>query len=137
MRNRGCSISSRWIPVAIIGVLLFVGSMTPSPLRHQLKFGAFGPDKFPHLLGHAGYSLALATALADEGLSPRKAAILAVVVSTIYGVLTETLQRWIPGRAPERSDVVAGLVGSILGVLAWQCRVHHGYLPRVVTRINF
>lgn len=120
MRRPDRSRSSRWRTVAFVGAVLFVGSMTPSPFRGELRFGAFGPDKMLHLLGHAGFSSVLADTLADEGVSGRNAAVVAVAASTGYGAAMDVLQRWVPGRAPERADVVAALLGSVLGVLGWR-----------------
>lgn len=48
------------------------------------------------------------------------ATVAAVVASTLFGVVTELLQESVPGREFERGDVVAGFVGSALGVVGWR-----------------
>ena len=108
---------SRWTAVAVVAVVLLVGSVIPSPFRRRPEFSRFGPDKLFHLLGHAGFAAVLADALASGRLGDREAAVLSVGVSTGYGVVTGRLQEWVPGRAPERADLLAGLLGSVLGVL--------------------
>ena len=65
-----------------------------------------------------GGSAALAAALGDG--SSGRVAVATVVASTAYGLSTELLQGSIPGRGFERADVVAGLFGSIVGVLGWR-----------------
>lgn len=110
----------RWLGAAAVGVALFAGSAVPLPPRHNPDFGPYGPDKFLHLAGHAGFAAALAAALGADSPDVR-AALVAVGLSTAYGVSTELLQKVIPGREFERGDVVAGLVGSVLGVVAWRC----------------
>ena len=102
--------------VAVAALLLLVGSAVPLPPRYNPDFGPFGPDKLLHLLGHAGLAAALVAAC-DEG-SPARRVALAVGLSTVYGVGTELLQEAIPGREFERGDVVAGLIGSVVGAVA-------------------
>ncbi|MFC6963071.1 VanZ family protein [Halocatena marina] len=103
--NNHCCYSIRWVNGAI-------------PFRYR-KFGRFGPDKFLHFVGHAGLSTTLVKAL-EAKCSRRTAPVLAVGSSTIHGVITNSLQQWIPGRKPEYADVVAGFLGSVAGVWFWQ-----------------
>lgn len=111
----------RWRGVTATALLLLVGSLIPLPPRRNPDFGPYGPDKFLHLLGHAGFAAALVAAFDDTEPSFR-GVVVAVVVSTVYGVGTELLQEAIPGREFERGDVIAGLVGSIIGALATRAR---------------
>lgn len=111
---------SRWNVVMIVALILLVGSLMPSPLGRHPDFGRFGPDKLLHFMGHAGLAVTLMNALETERRSEHRAIILAVGISTVYGVLTNSLQRWIPGRKYERADVVAGFLGSVGGVVVWQ-----------------
>jgi len=105
----------RWGPAAITGGLLLAGSTVPIPAGVDLDYGRYGPDRFLHLVGHAGFSAALVAAL--DGDRPLANATLAVGVSTGYGICTELLQEAVPGRGFERGDVVAGFVGSVLGAV--------------------
>ncbi len=61
-------------------------------------------------------SLVPALKTADE--SPTiHAVVVAIVISSAYGVGTELLQERIPGREFEVGDVIAGIFGSICGGL--------------------
>jgi len=113
-RDRG----RRWSGVSLVAVLLLVGSALPLPRRLNPDLGPYGPDKLLHLLGHACFTAALVAAVDDDGSA--RVAVVAIVASTVYGVCTELLQEIVPGRAFERGDVVAGLVGSIVGVAGWR-----------------
>lgn len=108
----------RWRGTAVAALLLLVGSAVPLPPRHNPDFGPFGPDKFLHGVGHAAFAAALAAALGDG--SSGRVALAGVVASTAYGLSTELLQESVPGREFERADVVAGLLGSIVGVVGWR-----------------
>lgn len=118
----------RWFGVVSSAILLLVGSALPLPPRHNPDFGLYGPDKLLHLLGHAGFAAALVAALKDDG-PPLRVAVVAVVLSTVYGIGTELLQERIPGREFERGDVIAGFVGSFVGVISW-----HRFAPTSRTR---
>lgn len=117
----------RWSGIAVAALLLLVGSAVPLPSRHNPDFGTFGPDKFLHLVGHAGFTTALASAIGAD--SSRRAALVAIVISTVYGLSTELLQESIPGREFERGDVVAGLIGSIVVVFGWLRPVNDPIVP--------
>lgn len=114
---------SRWKAVLAVAAVLLVGSVLPSPLRRRPAFSRVGPDKLLHLVGHAVFAVVLADALTAGRRNERDAAVLSVGISTGYGVVMGRLQERIPGRAAERADVVAGFLGSMLGVLGWR----HGY----------
>ena len=104
-----------WLEVAVMAIVLLVGSAIPMPPHYNPDFGRYGPDKALHLAGHAGLAATLVTALSDDTPSVRDA-VLAVILSTAYGVCTERLQEYVPGREFERGDVAAGLIGSVLAV---------------------
>jgi VanZ family protein len=108
--------TERWRRAAIAGALLVIGLVAPSPLGRHPEFSRVGPDKLLHVVGHAGFAATLADALATADRDRPTAGVLAVVGSMAVGLCAAGLQRWVPGRVPERADTVAGLVGSVLGV---------------------
>ncbi|MEF8813385.1 MAG: VanZ family protein [Halovenus sp.] len=109
---------NRLFGVTAIATLLLVGSATPLPTRYNPDFGLCGPDKLLHLLGHASLTAALVDTFHDNSRS-LQVAVIAVVLSTGYGIGTELLQEAIPGREFERGDVVAGFFGSLVAVLGY------------------
>jgi VanZ family protein len=113
------SPSRRWTDVAVATVVLLVASVLPSPLGRHPEWGRVGPDKLLHLVGHAGYAVLLADALGAGRWRDRDAAVLAACVSAVHGLLVGRLQRWVPGRAFEPADAVAGLVGAVVGAVGW------------------
>lgn len=108
----------RWKPVWFVGATILLGALVPIPFERRPEFGAFGPDKFLHLVGHGGFAVTVANALAGR-FDRRPAAFLAVGVAVAYGHLVEVLQERVPGRGYETGDLVAGALGSVLGTLGW------------------
>lgn len=119
MKIRNHRFDSRWTPVVVTALVLLVGSLLPSPLGRHPDFSRFGPDKLLHFLGHACLAVTLADALATDRLNVAWAGVVAVVCSFVHGLITGFLQRYVPGRVAERADIVAGLVGSVVGVVGW------------------
>ncbi len=119
MNSRNRRYDSRWKAVVVTALVLLVGSLVPSPLGRHPDFSRFGPDKLLHFIGHACLAVTLADALATDRLNVSWAGVVAVVCSFVHGLVTGFLQRYVPGRIPERADLVAGLVGSVVGVLGW------------------
>ncbi|ELZ10750.1 VanZ like family protein [Halovivax asiaticus JCM 14624] len=109
----------RWSAVGAIALVVVGGSLLPLPFRRRPEFDLIGPDKALHLLGYFGLSVAVADALAKDGVDHAWSGFLAVIWSTAIGTATGRLQTYVPGRAHERADVAAGTLGSVLGVLYW------------------
>lgn len=126
-RSRG--FDSRWTAVAVVAVVLLVGSLVPSPFRRHPAFRRIGPDKLLHLVGHAGFAATVADALDAGRLSDRDGAALAVCVSAGYGIVIGHAQRYVPGREPESADLVAGVLGAVLGVLGRRYGYRSGAPP--------
>lgn len=112
--------TANWTTVVIVALVLLVAQLLPSPLRRHPAFSRVGPDKFLHLLGHALFSAVLVNALSAERVDDRVSAVTAVVLSTSYGIAVGELQKLVPGRIPERADVIAALMGAVLGAVGWQ-----------------
>ena len=108
--------SNRTRPV-LVAVVLLVGSILPVPFGRHAAFERVGPDKLLHLLGHGWFAATVADALGSGRLDRHSRALLAVGLSTGYAVLLGRLQKRVPGREPERADLVASLLGSVLGVI--------------------
>lgn len=118
---------SRWTRAAVVAVALLVGAVIPVPFGRRPAFRWFGPDKLLHLLGHGAFAAATADALGAGGSDRRRAAALAVCLSVGYAVLLGWLQERVPGREAERADLVASLLGSLLGATG---RLYRSRAPR-------
>jgi VanZ family protein len=113
-------LESPWEAAAGTALVLLVGSLLPSPFRRRPAFSTVGPDKLLHFVGHAVFAAVLADALATDRFDDPESVVLAVCLSTGYGVAIGRLQEWVPGRAPERADLIAGMLGSAAGAAGWQ-----------------
>lgn len=122
MASRLSDSDSDWADAVGLTLVLLVASLVPSPLKRHPGWEWVGPDKFLHLVGHAAYATVLADALEAGRYSRPQAAVLAVCLSTGHSLVTGRLQEHVPGRASERGDVVASLVGSVLAASGWYVR---------------
>lgn len=123
MSSQVATADARRRRVLTIGVGLLVGSLIPSPFERHDAFDRYGPDKGLHFLGHGAFAATLADALAADGRAgPISGGAGAVCGSVLLGLGVGYLQRYVPGRVPELADLVAGALGSILGVCWWYRR---------------
>jgi len=116
-----------WAPVLIQMALIFGASSVsdPAPLPPHVS------DKILHFAAYAVLSLLLIRALAG-GRADRitwQRAVLAIVLTTLYGASDEFHQRFTPGRTPDLLDLRADLIGACGGVAA-------AYVFRFVRRIR-
>jgi VanZ family protein len=106
-----------WGPVVGQMAVIFAASSIPDlgPLPGGLS------DSSGHSIGYAMLGALLLRGLAGGRLSgvTWRRAIAAVVLATLYGVSDEAHQSFVPGRFPDRFDVLADCVGaSIAATLA-------------------
>lgn len=106
---------SLWGPVILfMGVIFYLSSQSDVPVPAQLS------DKPLHSLGYTILSVLIVRALAG-GLPARitaATALLAIALSTAYGVTDEFHQTFVPGRSAEVNDLVADAIGSATGAFA-------------------
>ena len=119
METPGVRFDCDWRSVSCPALVLLIAAVVPSPLRRHPEFDRIGPDKFLHFLGHAWLTQTLLDAFTTDRRSALPVGVVAVTLSFAHGLVTGFLQRYVPGRAPERADHVAGLLGSVTVVLAW------------------
>lgn len=104
---------SRWRPpLAWAGVILVLTSWPGSGLGNQVT----GADKIAHLgmYGVLGYLVARALPL-PRG---RVAMLASLAWMTVFALLDEVHQHWIPGRDASIADWAADILGASLGLLA-------------------
>ena len=81
-----------------------------------------GLDKLLHALvfGVLGVLVLGSMKTSSRGVYTPGQALIAVVLVTLYGILDEFHQRYVPGRSAELLDIAADAVGGIIGVgIAW------------------
>ena len=86
------------------------------------------PDWSTHSAAFAGLSILCCRALSG-GLGPALRggdALLAVVLSVVYGVSDEYHQSFVPGRDPSVADVAKDLLGAAAGAAAFHSMVRPG-----------
>lgn len=120
MDDSGHQNGASWTSVVIVGVILLVAQLIPSPFRRHPAFRLIGPDKLLHFVGYAWFAASLADALAAGQPTDTQAGCISIVVSAGYGFAIGQIQPLVPGRVPETADLVAGVVGSLVGVLGWK-----------------
>lgn len=103
-----------WGPVILhMALIFFVSSSADPGLPSQLS------DKTAHVGAYGLLAVLILRALVGGFLRqatwPR--AILAFVVTVLYGATDELHQRFVPERSPEVLDVVADAVGACAGVV--------------------
>lgn len=113
--GRGRDVFRLWGPVLAWMAFLFVVSSRASwgPVSDA-------PDWMTHAFGYAVLAVLACRALAG-GLGPPvsvRVAVLAVVISTLYGVSDELHQSLVPGRLPDAADVLKDLAGAAAGATA-------------------
>ena len=103
---------SRWLPVVLYAVLIFVGSSVPgTSIDARLSLH----DKIIHATEYAGFAFLLARAFGVRRWW------LAILVGALYGVSDEFHQTFTPHRSGnDLGDMTADLVGSTIGATVWR-----------------
>lgn len=117
----GRNARAAWRRVALVAGVLFLANVLPAKRRDPPRPPPYGIDKALHAAGHAALAVVLHDALERTGRSPVTPVVpvpraAATLLSTLYGLVLELLQRWVPGRRYEAGDVLAAAAGSALGV---------------------
>jgi hypothetical protein len=105
-----------WGPVVLQMALIFVASSIPN--LGALPGGM--SDKSGHGIGYAILGAVLLRALAGgrlRGVTWSRAAA-ALLLATLYGASDEFHQWFVPGRSPDRLDVLADSLGAAVAVAA-------------------
>jgi VanZ family protein len=106
-----------WAPVLVQMALIFGASSLsdPGPLPASVS------DKTLHVAAYAVLSFLMIRAIAGgriDGITWRRA-LLALVLTVLYGASDEFHQRFTPGRTPDLLDLRADALGACGGVIAW------------------
>ena len=107
-------------PALLWSLIILV--LTLMPGRNLPKVDFFQVDKLVHfflfgvLMVLSSYALKRAKALTGR---PSKPTLIACIYSTIFGIMIEVLQLFVPGRSFSLADVLANSIGVGLGYLVF------------------
>ena len=106
----------RWLPVAIMMVLIFIASSTPG--NELPTFGNIDlfVKKGGHLIGYALLAMACFMAVYNDTKSVTRSAVISLGLSIVYAALDEYHQSFRPDRHPSIIDVGIDAAGAIIGV---------------------
>ena len=111
--------SLRLVPMLLMmGTIFFLSNQPGDALQVKLFPGA---DKVSHMLAYGILAATVIFVFAPEVRARRRVLVLVVSlgVTTLYGVLDEYHQSFIPLRHPEVGDVAADMLGAALVGLLW------------------
>ena len=82
-------------------------------------------DKILHLVEYSILAVLFVRALASEGLGWRAAILVAIVLTSLYGVSDEYHQAFVPGRLSDVRDWITDTVGAGIGAFAYAYLSRH------------
>ena len=106
----------RWIPAAIMMVLIYIASATPGD--EVPEFGTIDliVKKGGHMTGYALLAIACFLAAYGDTKNKTRCAVIALCISVVYAVSDEYHQSFTPDRSPSVIDVCIDTVGAIIGI---------------------
>ena len=104
-----------WFPVLVYCLLIFVQSSHPSP---EFEPDWSYVDKVLHFVAYALLGALFLRALSTTRIKHHLKLIvmLSILLSSLYGISDEIHQSFVPYRTSDYGDVLADILGSILGV---------------------
>lgn len=119
-----------YLPALFWAILILTVSSIPHlpPLTDKIKIG----DKIAHFLEYFVFGALIAHMLRQMNKSILRILLMTSVIGTIYGILDELHQLFIPGRITDPLDMTADALGAILASLIyiwWQNRRDSRILP--------
>jgi VanZ family protein len=106
------------LPLFAWALAIFVASSIPaadfpdSPL--------FSHDKVLHFIAFFGFALLLERALHHQDRLPslsRRSHLATLLITILYGAFDETHQAFVPGRTPDKYDLLADTIGAVAAIL--------------------
>ena len=115
-------MKSDLLPTLAYMALLFVLATLPGDAGSGDLMSTIPPDlqNFAHVPAYGFLALLWITTLKNLGMPHQGSLVLATLLATSYGALTEICQIWAPGRCPSLSDGLLDLLGSLLVVSMYQ-----------------
>ena len=97
----------------LVSVLIIIAVLTPGGNLPDVRIGGY--DKLIHMAMFLVWALAV---LYDFGTKPFARRFLFLCIGVAFSALTEILQIMIEGRSFDVNDVIADILGLIIGLLA-------------------
>ena len=108
-------IARDWaLAVGFAALLFYLSSQSRLP-----SAGIRGFDKLAHFAAFGVLAWLVARALSRSGVGRTKAALLAALISTLYGGSDELHQRHTPGRSSDWADLAADGLGASAASALW------------------
>jgi VanZ family protein len=113
-----------WLPVIAYGALVLVVGGIPTL---QPPLGFRNADKLYHVLEYAVFGFLLARGLraSMRVRIPLFAAMMAIGLGALLGLVDENHQQYVPGRQSSLYDVMADTVGVILAQVVYMFATRH------------
>lgn len=127
-KNRVNSGVWLWIPPACYCAFIFYLSS-----QSNISGPSWIPDKVAHLALYSGLGWLTARCSAGYGSSRIKVWISAWAFCLIYGISDEFHQYFVPGRTAEVGDVIADMLGGLVGAAAYTDLGNHLRRPKALS----
>lgn len=105
-----------WLPVLLWALVIFSFSSYSVGSATQIYWKDFAIKKTAHMVEYAILTVLNYRALLAQGIKTTNAALVAMLISVIYGASDEYHQSFTPGREPKVRDVIFDTIGSILAM---------------------
>jgi VanZ family protein len=115
MSTRTKHLISRWLPLIIYCLIIFIQSSQPA-YEHLPEFKY--SDKFLHFSAYAVLGILFFRAFQTLGIKTniRLLILLSIVSASLYGISDEIHQYFVPFRNADLLDVLANTLGAVCGV---------------------
>jgi VanZ family protein len=120
-----------WLPPIVWAFLIFLYSSKSVPVTTQVFWQDFTLKKTAHLIEYAILTILIFRGLTNSGVGRKKAAVISILISCVYGASDEFHQSFVPGRQSRVRDVVFDTIGASLGIL-----ILWNILPKVPKRLQ-
>lgn len=131
MKRAAARFAAHWLPVFSYCLLIFLQSARPSPVRMAVLPHA---DKLFHFAGYAllGGLVFRAVMASSQRIPPARMTAVSILLCSLYGLSDELHQSLVPYRDADPLDLLADVLGSAAGVLAfraWKGPAHRRKIP--------
>ena len=112
MKNKAMTLLNLWLPPVLWAAMIYKFSSGTVPIASQIYWQDFAVKKIGHVILFAILAVLVYRALIGEGVNRKKAAILGVIISFLYGISDEFHQMFTQGREARFRDTVIDGYGA-------------------------